>query len=220
VPLAKGNYTRITIEDQGTGIAPEHLSRIFDPYFTTKQKGSGLGLSVAYSIIKNHEGYIAVDSKTGSGTTFHIYLPATHEPVPIEKGITEKAPLKGEGTILVMDDEDIIRQLFCSALTQAGYEVIVTPDGENAIKEFTRAKDSGKPFDVVILDITIPGGMGGKETVKELLAIDPDVRVIVSSGYATDPIMSDYMKYGFSAVIPKPFNISELERMVKNVLNT
>jgi two-component system cell cycle sensor histidine kinase/response regulator CckA len=217
VPLTKGNYVRIAIQDYGTGIPLEYQPKIFDPYFTTKQKGSGLGLSVAYSIVKNHGGYIDVNSETGSGTTFQIYLPASGKPAPVEKEISEKARISGKGRILVMDDEEIIRKLLYSALTTAGYEVVLTSDGADTVEEYIRAKKTGRPFDVVILDITIPGGMGGKEAVKKLLDIDHDARVIVSSGYATDPIMSNFKEYGFSAVVPKPFDIIELERTIRNV---
>ncbi len=216
--LPKGNYVEITIEDHGVGISKEHLDKIFDPYFTTKQKGSGLGLSTTYSIIKNHNGHIQVKSTQNVGTTFRIYLSASRKGVPKEEESVVSSPIPGKGKILVMDDEDIIRQLLDSALTEAGYEVELTADGAEAIEHYAKARESGKPFDAVIMDLTISGGMGGKEAISRLLEIDPAAKVIVSSGYATDPIMSDFKKYGFRAVATKPYIVEELERKLRSIL--
>ncbi|MFC2071611.1 ATP-binding protein, partial [Chloroflexota bacterium] len=219
LPLSKGRYVCITIVDQGVGIKKEHLDRIFDPYFSTKQKGSGLGLATSYSIIKNHGGHITVDSTPAVGTAFHIYLPASKEPVVVEKEGKSDGAITGEGRILVMDDEEIVQQFLHSGLTGIGYEVVLTKDGAEAIESYSKAKESGQPFDAVIMDLTIPGGMRGKEAIKKLLEIDLDAMVIVSSGYATDPIMSEYKKYGFSAVIAKPYVIEQLGETLYKLLS-
>jgi two-component system cell cycle sensor histidine kinase/response regulator CckA len=219
LPLPEGNYIEITIEDRGTGIPKEHLGRIFEPYFTTKQKGSGLGLATAYSIIRNHDGYITAESELGVGTTFHIYLPASKKPAPKkEEEVVVEAPAHSKGKILVMDDEQIIREMLGNMLPLAGYDVELTGDGAETIEHYNKARESGQPFDAVIMDLTIPGGMGGIEAVKKLLEIDPKAKVIVSSGYATDPIMSDYEKYGFSAVVTKPYSVRELEKILHGII--
>jgi PAS domain S-box-containing protein len=216
--LSEGKYVQIDINDHGVGIAKQHLQRIFDPYFTTKQKGSGLGLSTAYSIIKNHSGHIAVGSKLGVGTTFHIYLPVSEKPVPVEEQAVAETLVLDEGRILVMDDEEDIRELLGSVLGEVGYEVEFTREGAEAIEQYVEAKDSGQPFDAVILDLTVPGGVGGKEVIEKLLEIDPEVKAIVSSGYSTDPIMADFRKYGFRGVIAKPYKIGELKEIVRRVI--
>jgi len=218
LPLPKGNYIKITVKDQGIGIPKKHLAKIFDPYFTTKQKGSGLGLATTYSIIKNHEGYITVESEVGVGTTFHIQLPASKKPAPVKAKAKKEAPVGGKGRILVMDDEEMIRKMLSKMLPLDGYEVELAKDGAEAVELYRKARESGQPFDAVIMDLTIPGGMGGKEAIKKLLEIDPDVKAIVSSGYATDPIMADFKKYGFSAVVTKPYSFEELEKTLRNML--
>jgi CheY-like chemotaxis protein len=208
-PLKGGRYVLISIKDQGTGISGEHLKKIFDPYFTTKQKGSGLGLSSVYSIIKNHEGHIEVESKLEVGTTFHIYLPASEKKLPATGGMSEKI-IKGTGSVLVMDDEELIRNVVGEILAILGYETAFARDGAEALKLYRKALEAGSPFAAVIMDLTIPGGMGGKEAIKRLLETDPGAIVIVSSGYSNDPIMADYKLYGFSGVIAKPYKIEEL----------
>ncbi|HEY83332.1 MAG TPA: PAS domain S-box protein [Dehalococcoidia bacterium] len=218
LPLPRGNYVEIIVEDHGIGISEKHLGRIFEPYFTTKQKGSGLGLATTYSIIKSHDGYITVESKLGVGTTFHIYLPASKKSIPVKKEAAEEAPLRGKGKILVMDDEEMVREMLSEMLRAAGYEVELVADGSEAIARYAEAKESGRPFDAVILDLTVPGAMGGKEAIKKLLEIDPDVKAIVSSGYSTDPIMADFKKYGFSAVVTKPYSAGELEKTLHSLL--
>lgn len=218
LPLLKGNYIRIDIEDEGIGMSKEQLERMYEPYYTTKQKGSGLGLATAYSIIKNHGGYIAAESKVGVGTKFFVYIPTSTKPMPEKERETAEVPIMGKGRILVMDDEEIIRQLLGDELTDAGYEVELTVDGAEAIERYEDAKKSGKPFDAVILDLTVPGGMGGREVIEKLLEIDPKVKAIVSSGYAIDPVMSECKKYGFSAVVAKPYNVTEIEKTLHNLL--
>lgn len=217
LPLPPGNYIHIAIKDTGIGIPQEHSKCIFDPFFTTKQRGSGLGLTTAFSIVKNHNGYITFESEPGTGTTFHIYLPASEEPIPAEEAVME-TPISGTGRILVMDDEDIIRKMLRKMLNLAGYEVELAADGAEAIERYRSAKESGRPFNAVIMDLTIPGRMGGKKAIKELIKIDPNVKAIVSSGYATDPILSDYTKYGFSAVVAKPYNVAQLEKTLHSIL--
>jgi PAS domain S-box-containing protein len=215
--LTYGDYVKIEFRDEGTGIAEEHLSRIFDPYFTTKKQGSGLGLATVFSIINRHGGYITVESTVGRGTTFYIYLPATRD--TSHDGYQEIGRVSlGQGRILVMDDEAIVRETAGAILAALGYEVAFTDDGTKLIKLYKRAIDEKRPFNIVIMDLTIPGGMGGKETVKRLLEIDADAKVIVSSGYSTDPIMSNYKEYGFKGVITKPYNIAQVSKAISRVL--
>ena len=217
LPLKEGNYIKISIEDQGIGIPEEHLQKIFDPYFTSKQKGSGLGLATAYSIVKRHDGYVQVESELGVGTTFNIYLPASSEEILMEKELRERIHA-GKGKILVMDDEEIIRDVTGEMIEVLGYEVEFAKDGAEAIELYKKAKESAQPFEAIIMDLTIPGGMGGKETIQELIEIDPEIRAIVSSGYSNDPIMADYRKYGFCGVIAKPYKIKELGEILYKVI--
>ncbi|MBI5643537.1 MAG: PAS domain S-box protein [Deltaproteobacteria bacterium] len=215
--LHKGNYVRISIADEGIGIPEENLNKIFDPYFTTRPKANGLGLSIAYSITKAHGGYINVESKAGAGSTFHLYLPASGAKLP--KLICYDVPISGKGRILLMDDDEAIRDISGHVLKRLGYEVSFAKDGADAIKQYQNAKDSGEAFSAVIMDLTIHRGMGGKDAVKILLEIDPAAKVIVSSGYSNDLIMSDYKKYGFRGILTKPYKISELSEAVHKVLN-
>lgn len=202
LPLPEGKHVKIVLQDQGTGISEEHLQKIFDPYFTLKGMGRGLGLSIVYSIIKQHKGYISTESEVGVGTTFTIYLPASEKFIE-EKVTKEEMFVAGEGKILVMDDEEVIRSSVGEILKIAGYEVELAEDGNKAIELYKKAMESSKPFDVVILDLTIRGGMGGKETIKKLLELDPDVKAIVTSGYSNDPVMANFREYGFSDVYCK-----------------
>lgn len=216
--MRRGNYVKIIIKDQGMGIPVEHLSKIFDPYFTTKQKGSGLGLATCYSIIKNHEGYISVESQLGSGTAFLIYLPASASQF-VTKTEYKMSVGTGSGRILIMDDEEDIRDITSRILKRLGYESAVAADGVEAIRMYKEAKESGHPFNAVIMDLTIPGGMGGKEAIKTLLEYDPHAKVIVASGYSNDPIMSDFKKFGFSGYIVKPYDLEEFKILLHNVLS-
>lgn len=219
LPLEEGDYVEVTLQDQGLGISREHLDRIFDPYFTTKQMGSGLGLATVYSIVRGHGGHITVESELGAGTTFRICLPATRGKIRARKqeAATQTGP-GARGRVLVMDDEEMIRKMLSKMLPLTGYEVQVASDGAEAIELYARAGEAGQPFDAVILDLTVPGGMGGKETIRRLLEIDPDVKAIVSSGYSTDPIMSDFRSYGFSAVAVKPYSVEALEETLARLL--
>jgi two-component system cell cycle sensor histidine kinase/response regulator CckA len=216
--LRKGDYLIISIQDQGTGISKEHLSKIFDPYFTTKQKGSGLGLSVTHSIIRRHHGYITAESKLGSGTTFFIYLPASSEAnVPREKAESESLT-QGKGRILVMDDDESVLQVAGETLKHLGYEVDLAKGGTEAVEIYKKAQKSTHPFEVVITDLTVPGDIGGIKTLKKLREIDPQVKVIVSSGYSNDPAMADFKAFGFSDCLKKPYRAFEVSETVKRVL--
>ncbi len=213
-------YVEIAITDEGTGISEEDINHIFDPYFTTKTNGTGLGLAICYSIIKNHGGTIRVKSELGRGTTFFIYLPATEKSANREKNREKNFELGNmSGRILVMDDDDIIRDIASTMLKKLGFEPILAKDGREAIELYREAMERGKPIRVVITDITVRGGMGGEETVKELLKIDPQVRVIVSSGYSNNPIMSNYREYGFTGVVKKPFEIEDLAEAIAKAIN-
>jgi nitrogen-specific signal transduction histidine kinase len=217
IPLEKGNYVKITVSDQGDGISKENISKIFLPYFTTKQTGSGLGLATAYSIIKKHSGYIEVDSKregNEKGTTFKIYLPASAEQFKeeeIEQVVSETPKYK----ILVMDDEKQLTTFMSRMLTARGHIVEVANDGTEALAKYKTAKESGSPFDLVVSDLTVPGGMGGKELCDKLHIYDPNVVIYASSGYSTDPIIQKPKAYGFEGSITKPFGFSSLEKMLQ-----
>lgn len=214
-PLTDGMYVKISIKDEGTGIPEDHIGKIFDPYFTTKPSGTGLGLSTSYSIVKNHNGYITVESRPGSGTTFFIYLPASREKA-LHRSRTEGA-VPGKGRVLLMDDEEIVRTVAGIMLRDLGYDAEFARDGREAIETYKRAKASDRPFDAVIIDLTIPGGMGGKETIQKLTVLDPAVKAIVSSGYSNDPIMAEFKRYGFRGVVEKPYTLEELSQVLHRV---
>jgi PAS domain S-box-containing protein len=215
--LPEGRYVSISVRDRGVGIPAKHLERIFDPYFTTKQKGSGLGLAIAYSIVKNHGGSIAVESQVGVGTTFHIHLPASNKLAKNKKPSLETMA-RGSGRVLIMDDEELIRFIACKMLTHLGYQATAVSDGEAAIAAYRKALEAGEKFDAEILDLTIPGGMGGKEAFRRLREIDPDIKGIVSSGYSEDPVMADYRSHGLSGVIAKPYSMTQLSETMAAVL--
>jgi two-component system cell cycle sensor histidine kinase/response regulator CckA len=217
LPLKSGRYVMIAIEDSGPGIAEEHLSRIFDPYFTTKEHGNGLGLATSYSIIKRHDGIIDVKSQIGVGSQFFIYLPASGK-APISKKRERKVLLTGKGRILVMDDEEMVRMVTGQMLENLGYEVEFAEKGEEAVDKYARSLTSGRPFDAVILDLTIRGGMGGGEAIREMIAANPNVRAIVSSGYSDDPIVANYQDYGFKGTLAKPYNLQALSGTLHEVL--
>jgi PAS domain S-box-containing protein len=218
LPLKEGEYVRITFRDEGIGIPPQNLSKIFDPYFTTKQKGSGLGLATSFSIVNRHDGYISVQSEMGVGTTFEIYLPASPTKKVLEEKIKKNSPT-GHGRVLLMDDDKMIRDLGARALKQLGYEVDVAHDGNEVLELYQKAMVTRKPYDVVITDLTVQGGMGGKEAVSNLLKIDPNVKAIVSSGYSNDPVMANYEAYHFRGVLTKPFMIDELSHKIESLIH-
>ncbi|HHZ20405.1 MAG TPA: PAS domain S-box protein [Firmicutes bacterium] len=217
--LVPGKYVKLTVSDEGVGIPPELTKRIFDPYFTTKEKGSGLGLATSYAIIKNHNGYIDVASKPGAGTTFSIFLPAS-EGTPVQKEKKATAIAKGRGRLLLMDDEETIRRSVGELLRLIGYEVDCARDGMEAITRYIEEKKKGRPYDLLIMDLTIPGGMGGQEAVAKLRQFDPGVKAIISSGYSDKPILSNFQKYGFQAVVTKPYKIEELNEVIRKVIES
>ncbi|MEJ2183997.1 MAG: response regulator, partial [Nitrospirota bacterium] len=218
VPLEAGLYVKVTVADRGAGIEPEHMGKIFDPFFTTKQGGSGLGLATTYSVIKKHGGHISVQSAPGEGTSFQLYLPAAPEaPGGSEE---EEHVFQGTGKVLVMDDDEAVRDSAGAALGFFGYDVYFARDGEETVELYARALKSGEKFDAVIMDLTIPGGMGGLETVRELKKLDPGVRAIVSSGYSTNPVMADYESYGFAGVIAKPYRVEDLSRLLNMLISS
>ena len=219
LPIKAGDYIRVAVADHGTGIPGDHLGKIFDPFFSTKQQGSGLGLATSFSIARNHDGHISVESELGSGSTFCLYLPASMETVTPEQA--EKMTIKhaGKARILVMDDEQEVRKVAGRILKHIGYQdVEFAEDGAEAIKLYKAALESGHPFSVAILDLTIAGGMGGEVTIRKLLKIDPGAKAIVSSGYADDPVIAKYKKHGFSGVVAKPYTIDELRKAVQDVI--
>ena len=217
--LTPGDYLKLTFRDQGSGIVAENIAKIFDPYFTTKPRGSGLGLATVHSIIKRHQGHIAVDSTFGQGTIFEIYLPAA-EDTTIEQGITMHKEIvrNGKGRILIMDDEELIRDAIGALLEHLGYDYSVAEDGRAAIALYDQALQEGRRYNVVILDLTVPGGMGGQETLAQLLEIDPTVKAIVSSGYFHDPIVANYRDYGFSGVVAKPYTIEDMSETLHRLI--
>jgi two-component system cell cycle sensor histidine kinase/response regulator CckA len=219
--LSPGQYLQLTFTDHGAGIRPQDLQSIFDPYFTTKKHGSGLGLATVHSIVKKHLGHISAESTPGKGTTFRIWLPAA-ENTPIPETICESAiPTRidgGRARILFMDDEQSIRRLGSAILHRIGYDVSTVSDGTEALREYSDARAAGRPYSAVILDLTIPGGMGGSHTMEQLLKIDPAVRAIVSSGYSNDTVLSNYKTHGFRGMVSKPYETADLALAVERVL--
>ncbi len=218
--LPQGKYVKITMKDEGVGMAQETVSRIFDPYFTTKQSGQGLGLATAYSIISKHGGHIGVASAPGKGTTFTVHLPACDSLIPLKaQGPSDKlTPMKRSAKILVLDDEVAICEFISRWLGRNGCVVKTTLEGHEALEMYKQSFDAGDPFDVVILDLTIPGGMGGQEVIKGLLVINPRVKAIVSSGFAEGPILANHDSYGFKGVIAKPYTERQLLDVIERVL--
>ncbi|HYP15723.1 MAG TPA: PAS domain S-box protein [Opitutus sp.] len=217
--LAPGDYVQIAISDTGVGIKPEHLSRIFDPYFTTKQMGSGLGLAAVYSIVNKHRGTIDVESHLGSGTTFRIWLPASQRPAEDgsgERTLSRAVSLKGR--LLFMDDEESIRQMASMLLRRFGFEVVCAPDGAEAVRLYRQAHEDGEPFALVMMDLTVPGGMGGREAIAQVRQINPHVRAIVSSGYSSDPVLANFREHGFCGVAAKPYEVGDLARVLREAL--
>ncbi|MBI3392173.1 MAG: PAS domain S-box protein [Nitrospirae bacterium] len=220
VLLPPGRYVRISVQDHGVGIAPDNLQRIFEPYFTTKRKGTGLGLAATYSIVRNHGGHIAVESALGRGTTFTVYLPVSEAAAPARKEADERRSA-GEGKgrrILVVDDEEMVRDLAVRILEHAGYAASSAREGAEAVELYRSARASGRSFDLVVTDLTIPGGMGGREAARRLLEIDPDARIVASSGYSEDAAMADFKAHGFCGVVAKPYKMDDLLAAVEEAL--
>ena len=218
IPLPEGNYIRISIRDEGIGIPNKYLCKVFDPYFTTKQKGTGLGLSTCFSIIKKHYGYITVNSKLGKGTVFDIYLPASREKIEKKNEVEKKVTSRGRKKILVMDDDEIVRNVIEKMLKYLNYNVDFAVNGKQAIKLYKDSMDLNSKYDIVIMDLTIPGSIGGDKVIKELIKIDKNVKAIVSSGYSNKSIMSNYKDFGFYGAINKPYRIEELNEVIQNVI--
>ena len=217
LPLQPGRYVKMTFQDQGSGIPEKNINKIFDPFFSTKQTGSGLGLTIAYTIVKRHDGHLVVNSQVGLGTTFDVYLPSSRRKAQKKTKDVPNA-IQGKGKILAMDDEQTVRDVIYQMLCHMGYDVELASEGQEVIKLYRRAIQADEPFDAVILDLTVPGAMGGKETISRLREIDSNVKAIIASGYSNDPVMSDYKNYGFCGIAVKPFNIQKLARILSDVL--
>ena len=215
--LLPGNYVQLAIEDRGPSIPPERRADVFDPYFGTKNTDSALALATAFSIASRHGGTITVESAEGSGSVFAIFLPASLSPT--QERELQQARIAGEGRrILVMDDEGMVREVARRMLETLGFAVSLAADGEEAIASYERARAESKPFHAVMLDLTVPEGLGGRETISRLRALDPDVRAIVASGYSTDAVMANYVEHGFQAVLAKPFQLAELTAALHRTL--
>ncbi len=215
--LNPGRYVRITVEDSGTGIAPEHLSRIFDPFFSTKAGGSGLGLSISYSIVRKHNGCINVKSRGAAGSIFDVYLPASAETCVMEPALAP-VELKGTGRVLLMDDDEKLLKNVSEMLSALGYEVETARNGEEAIILYKRSLALSRFFDAAVMDMTVIGGMGGRACLEEIIKLGPLVKCIVMSGYSDDPVLAEYRKYGFREALSKPFSIDELHRTLQAVI--
>ncbi len=216
-PLTGDEYIKLEIRDEGVGIPEGEIDKVFDPYYSTKDGGSGLGLSAVYSVVRNHGGVVDLKSKLGRGTTLNIFIPAVSGEV-VEATAVEEEAVEGRGRILFMDDEASLRELISTLMEHFGFQVVTAADGEETVKIYNKAFKMGRPYDLVVMDLTIPGGMGGKETLEELMKIDPGVRAVVSSGYSNDTVMSDYDKYGFAGVMVKPYKVEALATLAKKIL--
>lgn len=219
-PLKPGKFIKMSVKDEGIGIPEKYLSKIFDPYFTTKKEGSGMGLAISNEIIRQHGGYIDIESNLGVGSTFYIYLPAVKQKTslkPIRKKSLRNPLHKGDGRILLMDDDKTILKVASKMLEKLGYTVTTAKTGEEALQLYQDSLQKNQKFKAVIMDLTIPGGLGGKETIQELLKIDPNVIGIVSSGYSTDTVMADYKRFGFAGMIAKPYRLEEITQVLSNL---
>ncbi len=214
-------YAQITVKDQGVGISAQYLHKIFDPYFSTKKEGSGLGLASVHSVIVKHGGTIKVDSVLNHGTTFTIRLPATKkmEKKAAEDLAVDAAAVSGSTVrVLIMDDEDLVREVAGTMLESMGHQPSYAAHGREAVEKYRKAWDARTPYDVVIVDLTVPGGMGGLEAAQNILKIDPQASIIVSSGYSTDPVMAHYQDYGFTGRVGKPYHFNTLKAVIREVL--
>ena len=218
LPLTPGEYVRIDVKDDGIGIKKEYLDKIFDPFFSTKQTGSGLGLATSYSILQKHNGFIFVQSEIGKGSVFSIFLPASAKrKKKVQSETVDSSQFVGKGRILIMDDDGMVLETSRALLGHLGFEVDFAKDGKTALEKYRQLFNNNHRYDLVIMDLTIPGGMGGKRTIEKLLQIDPEALAIVSSGYSTDPIMANFKEYGFKGRLKKPFNVHELLEVLENL---
>jgi PAS domain S-box-containing protein len=217
--LPSGNYVHLTVRDEGTGIDDADLQHIFDLYFTTKREGSGLGLASAFSVVRNHGGAITAESRLGQGTSMHVYLPAAPDLAPSRRPLEgHVAATPGRGRVLVMDDVASIRRLLERSLSDLGYEVDSVADGQAAIDAYRASQSIGRAYDVVLLDLTVPGAMGGLEALGNLQRLDPAVRALVMSGYCEDPVMAEAAHYGFSGVVQKPFDPAAVAGAIRDAM--
>ncbi len=216
-PLPAGRYVRISFGDHGCGIAPEDLHRVFNPYFTTKQEGNGLGLAICFSIVRRHQGHISVISRPGEGSTFTIHLPASASSLPSRSSPPPPAE-RGRGRILVMDDQQRVRDVTCLMLEELGYEAQASSDGRTALDLYERSALDGRGFDLVLMDLTVMGGMGGLEAARLLKEAHPEARIVVASGYSQDPVLSSPADYGFDGFLVKPYDIDELAAMISRIV--
>ncbi len=215
--LAPGRYVTLVVRDRGIGIPRDVQAKVFDPFFTTKPTGTGLGLATSYSIAKKHGGHIDLESDPGAGSTFRVCLPAAAE-TAVAEGVRPATARRGEGRVLVMDDEHPVREIARECLEALGYQVATASNGAEAIAAFERAAKEGRPFAVVILDLTIPGHSGGVEVLARLRGLGSEVKAIASSGYSSDPVMANPRQFGFSAVLAKPYRLAELSEAVRAAL--
>jgi CheY-like chemotaxis protein len=217
LPYSTTGHVRIYVRDTGVGIEGSDLDKIFDPYFTTKERGSGLGLATCYSIVANHDGLLTAESSLGAGTTMSVFVPASEREararVPVSTEVSG-----GQGRILLMDDEEHVLEVCGRMLEFLGYSVEYVRSGKEAVEAYRAACGSSTRFDAIIVDLTVPGGMGGKEAVARLKEIDPDINAIASSGYSNDPVMANYGEFGFRGILAKPYNIQELDRTLTALL--
>jgi CheY-like chemotaxis protein len=216
-PLAAGDYIQFEVKDDGCGIPPENLKKVFDAFFTTKRHGTGLGLATVLQVVRNHGGQIGVVSTVGTGTTFTIFLPRAGQPAEVE---ARRAPTLrfGTGRVLFMDDDEKICTLTGGMLETLEYKFDIAKKGEEALALYKRYLNIGRPYDAVIMDLTIIGGMGGEETFKKLREMDPDVRAIISSGYDSEDMARQYLDMGFCGYLTKPYRVMDLGRILKTVL--
>ncbi len=220
--IIRAKVDLIFAHDLTTGLVMKQLKemgvdKIFDPYFSTQKTGSGLGLAICHSIVTRHGGHITVESEPGKGTAFSIYLTASSDRILDSTDNETRPAAQGKRKILIMDDEDMVRKVVTAMLCRLGYEIELAADGKEAIGIYKKALSAGTQADLIIMDLTIPGGMGGEDAVKEILAIDPDAKILVSSGYSNDPIIANYADYGFCGAIVKPYKMQELNTVFQRV---
>ncbi|MHB8110218.1 MAG: hybrid sensor histidine kinase/response regulator [Syntrophorhabdaceae bacterium] len=222
LPIMEEDFVRLSVKDNGKGILPENITKIFNPYFTTKsmgsEKGVGLGLAISHTIIKKHKGRISVESVEGKGSVVHIDLPAYKKQIMVETLPPEESNMRRNGRILLLDDEEMVLEIGKEVMEYLGYSVTTALSGDEALALYDQSLQLDEPFDAVILDLAIPGGMGGKEVIGALKRLDPDVKAIISSGYLTDPIVENYREYGFMGVLTKPYDSNELDDKLQKII--